>query len=62
VFKRNLDTDGNMVLPQNINVLISISSGDVIHSYTIPGYTTKFDAIPGRTYCFINPISDVGYN
>ena len=61
-FKRNLDTDIIMTLPQNINVLVSISSGDVIHSWTIPGYTTKFDAIPGRTYCFINIISEVGYN
>jgi heme/copper-type cytochrome/quinol oxidase subunit 2 len=37
-----------MLLPVNIKLLLLISSGDVLHSYTIPAFGLKMDACPGR--------------
>ena len=41
-------TSGDLVIPAHVNVLLRISSRDVIHSYWIPALNGKKDAVPGR--------------
>jgi cytochrome c oxidase subunit II len=41
-------TSGQIVLPTNTNVMLRITSRDVIHSYWIPKLNGKRDAVPGR--------------
>ena len=45
---RLLDTDEAVVLPTGKNIRIQITSDDVIHSWTIPSFGVKHDAVPGR--------------
>ncbi|HVM85219.1 MAG TPA: cytochrome c oxidase subunit II [Candidatus Binatia bacterium] len=45
---RLLDTDEEVVLPIHKNIRIQITSEDVIHSWTIPSFGIKHDAVPGR--------------
>jgi cytochrome c oxidase subunit 2 len=45
---RLLDTDEEVVLPIGKNIRIQITSEDVIHSWTIPSFGIKHDAVPGR--------------
>lgn len=45
---RLLDTDETVVLPIHKNIRIQITSEDVIHSWTIPSFGIKHDAVPGR--------------
>jgi len=45
---RLLDTDEAVVLPIHKNIRIQITSEDVIHSWTIPSFGIKHDAVPGR--------------
>jgi cytochrome c oxidase subunit II len=45
---RMLDTDEEIVLPTGKNIRIQITSDDVIHSWTIPSFGVKHDAVPGR--------------
>jgi len=45
---RLLDTDEEVVLPIGKNIRIQITSDDVIHSWTIPSFGVKHDAVPGR--------------
>ena len=40
---------GEMVLPVHRQVVFEIDSSDVLHSYWIPAFRMKIDAIPGRT-------------
>ncbi|QOD38203.1 cytochrome c oxidase subunit II [Candidatus Wolbachia massiliensis] len=40
--------DNNVVLPINTNVRLQVTAGDVIHSWGIPAFGIKIDAIPGR--------------
>ncbi|MCA4775226.1 cytochrome c oxidase subunit II [Wolbachia endosymbiont of Mansonella ozzardi] len=40
--------DNNVVLPINTNVRLQVTAGDVIHSWGIPAFGVKIDAIPGR--------------
>src|SRR4051812_9508815 len=37
-----------MHVPLNRNVRVTIGSEDVIHSYGLPAFRTKMDAVPGR--------------
>lgn len=46
---RLLSTDNPVVLPVNSNVRILIQATDVIHSWGIPAFGVKTDAVPGRT-------------
>ena len=48
--KRLLSTDNVVVLPvdTNISVLVSSAEGDVIHSWDVPSFGVKIDAIPMR--------------
>ncbi len=43
-----LATDTAVVIPTGKNVLLQVTSGDVIHSWTIPAFAVKQDAVPGR--------------
>jgi cytochrome c oxidase subunit 2 len=41
---------GELVIPAKVNVLLRITSRDVIHSYWIPRLNGKRDAVPGRLH------------
>ena len=43
-----LATDTAMVVPVNKTVVVQVTGGDVIHSWTIPAFGVKQDAVPGR--------------
>ncbi|WP_239479620.1 cytochrome c oxidase subunit II [Actibacterium sp. 188UL27-1] len=43
-----LATDTAMVVPVNKTVVVQVTGGDVIHSWTIPAFGVKQDGIPGR--------------
>nr|CCE35434.1 Cytochrome c oxidase subunit 2 precursor [Claviceps purpurea] len=54
---RMLEVDNRLVLPENTNVRLILTSGDVIHSWAIPSLGQKLDCYPGRlnqTSVFIN--------
>ncbi|WFW29864.1 MAG: cytochrome c oxidase subunit II [Wolbachia endosymbiont of Menacanthus eurysternus] len=40
--------DNNIVLPINANIRLQVTSKDVIHSWGVPAFGIKIDAIPGR--------------
>ena len=43
-----LATDTAVVVPVNKTVVMQVTGGDVIHSWTIPAFGVKQDAVPGR--------------
>jgi cytochrome c oxidase subunit 2 len=43
-------TSGQLVFPTDTNVILRITSRDVIHSYWIPALNGKKDAVPGRVH------------
>jgi cytochrome c oxidase subunit II len=43
-----LATDNAVVVPVNKNVVLSITGSDVIHSWAMPSFGVKLDAVPGR--------------
>ncbi len=43
-----LATDTAMVVPANRDIVVQVTAGDVIHSWTIPAFGVKQDGIPGR--------------
>lgn len=45
---RLLKTDNALILPKNMPILALITSDDVLHSWAIPSFGVKVDAIPGR--------------
>jgi len=42
-------TQGEIVLPVDHQVVFRVNSTDVVHSFWIPAFRMKIDAIPGRT-------------
>jgi cytochrome c oxidase subunit 2 len=46
--KRLLDVDNRVVLPAKTIIRIQVTGGDVIHSFAVPSFGIKTDAIPGR--------------
>lgn len=46
--KRLLSTDNVVYLPVDTDIAILVTANDVIHSWTIPAFKVKMDAIPGR--------------
>jgi cytochrome c oxidase subunit 2 len=46
--RRLLSTDNAVVLPVDTNIQIIMSGGDVLHSWTVPAFGVKIDAVPGR--------------
>lgn len=47
-FLRLLSTDQCLVLPSKTPIRLLITSNDVIHSWAVPSYGVKIDAVPGR--------------
>ena len=47
-FLRLLTTDQCLVIPAKTPIRLLITSNDVIHSWAIPSYGVKVDAVPGR--------------
>lgn len=46
--RRLLSTDNVVVLPVDTNIQILVAAGDVIHSWAVPAFGVKIDAVPGR--------------
>lgn len=47
-FNNYLEVDNALVLPYGTNIKLSITGDDVIHSWAVPSFGVKVDAIPGR--------------
>jgi cytochrome c oxidase subunit 2 len=45
---RLLAVDNEMVVPVNKNVHVLATGADVIHSFAVPSFGIKIDAVPGR--------------
>lgn len=45
---RLLDTDTRIVVPVNKTVKLLVTADDVLHSWAIPSFGIKIDAVPGR--------------
>src|SRR3546814_11652762 len=45
---RLLTTDNALVLPVDTDIQILVTAGDVIHSWAVPSFGIKTDAVPGR--------------
>ena len=45
---RLLSVDNPVVLPVDTDVQILITAGDVLHSWAVPAFGVKMDAVPGR--------------
>lgn len=58
---RLLEVDNRLMIPNNLPVRFMVSSSDVIHSWTIPSFGVKIDAVPGRInqFCFSSKRSGV---
>lgn len=46
--KRLLSTDNMVVLPVDTNIAIEVTAADVLHSFAVPAFGVKKDAVPGR--------------
>ncbi|HYD29543.1 MAG TPA: cytochrome c oxidase subunit II [Azospirillaceae bacterium] len=46
--KRLLEVDNRVVLPVGTNIRVQVNGGDVIHSWAVPAFGIKKDAVPGR--------------
>ncbi|MFK8040002.1 MAG: cytochrome c oxidase subunit II [Rickettsiaceae bacterium] len=46
---RLLEVDNRLVIPENTVVKFLVTAGDVIHSFAVPSFGIKTDAVPGRT-------------
>lgn len=46
---RLLSTDTQVVLPIDTDIQILLTAADVIHSWAVPAFGVKRDAVPGRT-------------
>lgn len=47
-FPRLLGTDTHIVVPVNKTVRLIVTASDVIHSWAIPAFGVKIDAVPGK--------------
>lgn len=45
---RLLQADNPMVVPVDTVIRLHVASTDVIHSFTVPAFSVKMDAVPGR--------------
>ena len=45
---RLLAVDERMVIPAGVNVRFLVTASDVLHSFAVPAFWTKIDAVPGR--------------
>jgi cytochrome c oxidase subunit 2 len=49
VYPRLLAVDNEMVVPVNTMTRVLVTATDVIHSFAMPSFGIKMDAVPGRT-------------
>lgn len=51
---RLIEVDNRVLVPSFLPVRFLVSSADVVHSWTIPSFGVKMDAVPGRVnqFCF----------
>ena len=58
---RLLDVDNRVMVPTSLPVRFLVSSSDVLHSWTIPSFGVKIDAVPGRInqFCFSSKRSGI---
>jgi cytochrome c oxidase subunit 2 len=45
---RLLETDNHIVVPIDAVVRVQVTAGDVLHSWSMPAFGVKVDAVPGR--------------
>ncbi len=45
---RLLETNNRLVVPVNTRVKVQLTGSDVIHSWAVPAFGVKLDAVPGR--------------
>lgn len=45
---RLLSTDNQVVVPVDTTIRVQITAADVIHSWAVPSFGVKMDAVPGR--------------
>lgn len=45
---RLLATDNYVVIPVNTKITLQVTAGDVLHSWAVPAFGVKIDAVPGR--------------
>jgi cytochrome c oxidase subunit 1 len=45
---RLLKTDAPLFLPKNTHIRVLVTSSDVLHSWAVPAFGVKVDAVPGR--------------
>jgi len=45
---RLLETDNHVVVPVNTKIRLLITASDVLHSFALPAFGVKLDAVPGR--------------
>lgn len=47
--QRLLSTDNPVVLPVDTDIQLLVTASDVLHSFAMPAFGVKIDAVPGRT-------------
>nr|YP_004927943.1 cytochrome c oxidase subunit II [Wellcomia siamensis]ACV96779.1 cytochrome c oxidase subunit II [Wellcomia siamensis] len=57
---RLLEVDNRLILPVNYFNRVNITSGDVIHSWFLPNYGFKLDALPGLVNVHLLRFDSVG--
>ena len=45
---RLLAVDNRVLIPAGVNIRFLVTASDVIHSFAVPAFWTKIDAVPGR--------------
>jgi cytochrome c oxidase subunit 2 len=45
---RLLEVDNRLVIPVDTNIRLLVTAGDVLHSWAVPAFGIKIDAVPGR--------------
>ena len=45
---RLLEVDNRLIIPIQTQVRVLVTGADVIHSFAVPSFSVKIDAIPGR--------------
>lgn len=58
---RLLEVDNRLLIPSFLPIRFLVSSSDVLHSWTIPSFGVKIDAVPGRInqFCFSSKRSGI---
>jgi heme/copper-type cytochrome/quinol oxidase subunit 2 len=59
-YNRLLQVDKRVIIPIHTFIKATVTSQDVIHSWTIPQLGIKYDAVPGRLISFILHSNELG--